>query len=151
MTVDVRVAGPGDLRALAALRGLSSEADEPEFETRMGEWLESEGERRTTWLATADGEPAGMASLFEYRRMPRPGRPPSAWGYVGNRFVRAEQRRRGVAKALLNAIIDAADERGYVRLVLSPSDESLRLYEGAGFAAPAGEHRLLVRPATVTR
>jgi GNAT superfamily N-acetyltransferase len=144
----VRVAEAADAGALARLRALWSDGEEPGFEHRMAEWLEAEGDRRTTWLATLDGEPVGMASLFEYRRMPRPGRAPSRWGYVSNMFVHPEHRRRGVAKALLNAIVDAADARGYVRLVLSPSDESLRMYEAAGFAAPAGEHRLLVRPLT---
>ena len=144
--VEVRVTGPEDARALATLRALWSTAEEPEFEARMAAWLESEGERRTTWLATSGGEPVGMASLFEYRRMPRPGRPPSAWGYLGNMFVRAEYRNRGIATALLQAIIDAADERSYARLVLSPSDEALALYECGGFTTPAGEHRLLVRP-----
>jgi GNAT superfamily N-acetyltransferase len=142
----VRVAEARDAGALARLRALWSEAEEPGSERRMADWLESEGDRRTTWLATSDGEPVGMASLFEYRRMPRPGRPDSRWGYVSNMFVRAEYRNRGVASALLNAIVAAADERGYARLVLSPSDEALPLYERAGFSVPAGAHRLLVRP-----
>jgi GNAT superfamily N-acetyltransferase len=142
----VRVAEARDVGALARLRALWSEAEEPGSERRMADWLESEGDRRTTWLATTDGEPVGMASLFEYRRMPRPGRPDSRWGYVSNMFVRAEYRNRGVASALLNAIVAAADERGYARLVLSPSAEALPLYERAGFSVPAGDHRLLVRP-----
>jgi GNAT superfamily N-acetyltransferase len=141
----LRVAEAGDAGALAQLRALWSDEEEPGFERRMAEWLASEGDRRTTWLATSDGEPVGMASLFEYRRMPRPGRPDSRWGYVSNMFVRAEYRKRGIAAALLDAIIAAADERGYARLVLSPSDEALTLYERAGFAVPAGDHRLLVR------
>jgi GNAT superfamily N-acetyltransferase len=141
----LRVAEAGDAGALARLRALWSDGEEPGFERRMAEWLASEGDRRTTWLATSDGEPVGMASLFEYRRMPRRGRPDSRWGYVSNMFVRADHRNRGVAAALLDAIIAAADERGYARLVLSPSDEALSLYERAGFVVPAGEHRLLVR------
>jgi GNAT superfamily N-acetyltransferase len=144
--VEVRVTGPEDAGALAVLRALWSDGEEPEFAARMAAWLESEGERRTTWLATSDGEPVGMASLFEYRRMPRPGRPPSRWGYLSNMFVHPDHRNRGVARTLLTAIIDTADERGYARLVLSPSDEALALYERAGFRPPAGEHRLLVRP-----
>jgi GNAT superfamily N-acetyltransferase len=146
VTVEVRVTGPGDVSALAALRAMWDEGQDAEFEARMAAWLESEGERRTTWLATSEGEPVGMASLFEYRRMPRPGRPDSRWGYVSNMFVRAEHRNRGVASALRNAIVAAADERGYARLVLSPSAEALPLYERAGFIVPAGDHRLLVRP-----
>jgi GNAT superfamily N-acetyltransferase len=146
---DVRVAGDGDVGVLAVLRALWSEGEERGFEARMAEWLAGEGDRRTTWLATVDGEPAGMASMFEYRRMPRPGRRDSRWGYVSNMFVREELRNRGIGSALLAAAVAAADERGYARLVLSPSAESVSLYRRAGFVVPdeaVGDHRLLVRP-----
>jgi len=154
MTSDlaVRVAGVGDVGALAALRAAWSAgaAEDPAFEARMAAWLAGEGDRRTTWLATLGGEPAGMGSLFEYRRMPRPGRPESRWGYVSNMFVREDARNRGVGSALVAAVVAAADERGYVRLVLSPSDEAVEIYRRAGFVVPddaAGDDRLLVRPA----
>jgi GNAT superfamily N-acetyltransferase len=151
--VNVRVAGAADVAALAALRARWSAGMDADtgFEQRMAAWLADEGNRRTTWLATVADEPVGMASMLEYRRMPRPGRPDSRWGYVSNMFVRAEHRNGGVATALLDAIIDAADERGYARLVLSPSEAALPLYESAGFAQPAGEHRLLVRPGSSLR
>jgi GNAT superfamily N-acetyltransferase len=145
----VREAGAADAAALAALRALwSAPADDPGFERRMAGWLEAEGERRTTWLAEVEGAPAGMASLFEYRRMPRPGRPESRWGYVSNMFVREELRDRGIGSALLRAVVAAADQRGYARLVLSPSEPSLAFYRRAGFVVPdgaAGGDRLLVR------
>jgi GNAT superfamily N-acetyltransferase len=147
--VSVRVATPADVGALAALRALWSGGGEPDFETRMAAWLADEGDRRTTWLATVDKAPAGMASMLEYRRMPRPGRPDSRWGYVSNMFVREELRNHGIGAALLDALVAVADERGYVRLVLSPSARSVPFYERAGFVAPdegAGDHRLLVRP-----
>jgi GNAT superfamily N-acetyltransferase len=147
--VVVRVAGAGDTGAIAAVRalwdgGASAEADFPE---RMAGWLAAEGDRRTTWLAWLGDEPVGIASLFEYRRMPRPGRPDSRWGYVGNMFVREDLRGRGVGSALLEAVVKAADERGYVRLVLSPSEPAVAFYERAGFVVPDGAgDRLLVRP-----
>jgi GNAT superfamily N-acetyltransferase len=147
--VSIRVAGPADARALAALRAVWSGGDEPEFAARMAAWLTSEGDRRTTWLATKADEPVGMASMLEYRRMPRPGRPDSRWGYVSNMFVREDARDDGIGTALLEAIIATAEERGYVRLVLSPSVRSVPFYERAGFVVPdehAGDHRLLVRP-----
>jgi GNAT superfamily N-acetyltransferase len=131
------------LRALWT--GAGAEAD---FERRMAAWLDAEGDRRTTWLAALGDAPVGMASLFEYRRMPRPGQPDSRWGYVSNMFVREEARNRGIGRALLTEIIDAADERGYARLVLSPSAPSLAFYRRAGFIVPddaAGDDRLLVR------
>ena len=147
----VRVAGADDAGMLASLRSLWSGAlgDDPAFERRMAGWLVREGDRRTTWLALLGAEPVGMASLFEYRRMPRPGRPDSRWGYVSNMFVREERRGRGAGSALLAAIVAVADERGYARLVLSPSERALPFYRRAGFVVPdgaAGGDRLLVRP-----
>jgi GNAT superfamily N-acetyltransferase len=96
-----------------------------------------------------DGAAVGMASMFEYRRMPHPGRRPSRWGYVSNMYVREAARNRGVATALLRALIAGARERAYARLVLSPSEEALPLYFRAGFVVPdesAGDDRLLVLP-----
>jgi GNAT superfamily N-acetyltransferase len=102
------------------------------------------------WLATdGAGLPIGMASMFEYRRMPRPGRAPSAWGYVSNMYVIEPLRRRGIGSALLRAITAHADARSYARIVLSPSDEAIPFYLNNGFVVPdqhAGEDRLLVRP-----
>ncbi len=65
-------------------------------------------------------------------------------------FVREDSRRRGIGSALLAAIVAAAEERAYARLVLSPSEEALALYRRAGFVyadEAAGDDRLLVRPA----
>jgi GNAT superfamily N-acetyltransferase len=146
----VRVAEAADIGALASLRSLWTAGDiaEPGFEARMAGWLAAEGDRRTTWLAALGDAPVGMASLFEYRRMPRPGHPDSHWGYVSNMFVREDVRDRGVGSALLTAIITAAEERCYARLVLSPSPRSLPFYRRAGFVVPdatAARDRLLVR------
>ena len=149
--VVVRVAGAGDVGAIASLRSLwgAEAGEDPDLETRMAAWLAIEGDRRTTWLAMLDDSPVGMASMFEYRRMPSPGRPDARWGYVGNMFVREDSRNRGIGSALLTAIVTAADERRYARLVLSPSERSLAFYGRAGFVVPddaAGGDRLLVRP-----
>ena len=148
--VVVRIAGARDVSAIATLRSLwHSGSDEPELEQRIADWLAADGARRTVWLASSTDVPIGMASVFEYRRMPRPGRPDSRWGYVSNMFVRAECRNQGVGSRLVACIIAAAEDRGYVRLVVSPSQRALTFYRRAGFIVPdetAGEHRLLVRP-----
>jgi len=148
--VTVRVAGGADARALADLRARWSaqSAADADFAAQLAAWLAAEGERRTIWLAHHDGAPAGMASMLEYRRMPKPGRLDSRWGYLSNLFVVEPLRGRGVGSALLDAVVAAADARGYVRLVLSPSADALPLYARAGFVVPdgaAGDHRLLVR------
>jgi GNAT superfamily N-acetyltransferase len=147
----IRVAGGRDVAALAELRALWPAEAEPDrdFPGTMAAWMAAEGERRTTWLAEALDGPVGMASLFEYRRMPRPGREDSRWGYVGNLFVREESRNRGIGSALLAQVVAAAQERSYARLVVSPSARALSLFRRAGFVVP-GEtpdaHLLLTRP-----
>lgn len=126
LTFEVRVAGRDDDSALACLRSVWTGVEgDSAFEERFSEWLSAEGERRSTWLAWVGADAIGMASLFEYRRMPRPGRPDSRWGYLSNMFVRGEFRNRGVGSALLAAIITTAEERAYARLVLSPSERAL--------------------------
>jgi GNAT superfamily N-acetyltransferase len=149
--VVIRVAGEADIDARAHLRALwtGASAADPEFERRMADWLAADGERRTTWLAAAGGRAVGMASLFEYRRMPKPGRRNERWGYVGNIFVRDEFRNHGVGSALLSAVIAAADQRSYARLVVSPRAEALSLFRRSGFLIPGATtdaDALLVRP-----
>lgn len=148
----VRVAGDGDVAAVASLRLRWGEGaapgEEPDFERHLADWIAAEGERRTIWLAELAGEPVGMASLYEYRRMPRPGRMDSRWGYVGNMFVREEQRNRGIGSALLSAIIAVAHVRGYARLTVSPTPRAVPFYRRAGFVDVDGEaaELLLSRP-----
>jgi GNAT superfamily N-acetyltransferase len=60
-------------------------------------------------------------------------------------YVVADHRDRGVGRQLLEALVAFADDRGLVRIVLSPSERSVAFYRRAGFDA-AGE--LLVRPRT---
>ena len=145
----VRKTGAEDHRALALLRALwTSGGPDPGLERRMADWLAADGERRTTWLAVLGAEAVGMASMLEYRRMPRADRPDSRWGYLSNMFVRDDHRNRGIGSALLAAVVATADERGYARLVLSPTGRALPFYRRAGFIVPdeaAGDDRLLVR------
>ena len=145
----VRLTDPSDIPAIAALRARwTGAASDQEFEAHVAGWLDAEGDRRLVWLAALDEEPAGVASLLEYHRMPRPDRLASCWGYVGNMFVREDLRNRGIGSALLAAIIAESERRGYARLVLSPTQRAVPLYERAGFVdagAAAGDDRMLVR------
>jgi GNAT superfamily N-acetyltransferase len=152
----IRATGEADVAAIAELRTLwtSDSEPDPDFAQRMRAWLAAEAERRTTWLAVAADRPLGMVSLFEYQRMPKPGRADSRWGYVGNLFVCEDSRNRGIGSALLAEVIATAEERSYARLVVSASSDALSLFHRAGFALPARTHDadvLLVRPATQQR
>jgi GNAT superfamily N-acetyltransferase len=146
--IGVRLTGPADIREIAALRAQWTGATaDPHFESHVRAWLEAEGDRRLVWLATLGDEPAGLASMLEYHRMPRPDRLDSRWGYVGNMFVRENLRNRGIGSALLAAIIGEAAARGYARLVLSPTERAVPFYRRAGFVdadAAVGNDRMMV-------
>jgi GNAT superfamily N-acetyltransferase len=138
VTATVRLAGDGDLAALAALRREwtaenGGVADDPEFESRFDQWWAAESGRRLTWLAEVDGRPVGMVNLAVFTRMPQPGRSTSRWGYLGNAFVLAAHRDHGIGRLLLDALLAHADREGYVRVVLSPSPRSVPFYDRAGF------------------
>jgi ribosomal protein S18 acetylase RimI-like enzyme len=60
---------------------------------------------------------------------------------VLNVYVEPAWRLRGVAEALMRAVLDALTERGIGHVVLHASDDGRRLYERLGFV-PTNEMRL---------
>jgi GNAT superfamily N-acetyltransferase len=150
----IRQADDADLAAIIWLRRewtqeQEGDRDDPGFDERLAAWFARESSRRISWLAEADGRLVGMMNLAVFERMPRPGRAPSHWGYLGNAFVLAAYRNRGIGRQLVSAVLAYADENGFARVVLSPTERSIPFYERAGFA-PA--HALLLRtpPQTTT-
>lgn len=136
----VRLASYDDRAAVAGLRRAWTEEkagraiEDDGFDARFEEWLQREQHQRVTWLAEVDGEPVGMVNMLVFTRMPRPGETqPSQWGYLANCYVRPERRSSGLGSILLDACTAYADERGFVRIVLSPSDRSVPFYGRGGF------------------
>jgi GNAT superfamily N-acetyltransferase len=74
-----------------------------------------------------------MLNLVVFTRMPKPVLSTQQWGYVSHAFVRPAYRNGGAGRLLLDAAIDEARSRGFVRLVLNPSTRSVPFYERAGF------------------
>jgi GNAT superfamily N-acetyltransferase len=92
------------------------------------------------WLAYPVGEEHVIAGAgVQLRRlMPRPdddgtGIVRGREGIVLNMYVEPAYRRRGIARALMDAIIAWAREGHVARLVLHASDEGRSLYESMGF------------------
>ena len=134
----IRRAECADLAAIVELRREwtreeHGDIEDPDFEENLAAWYAREWSRRVIWLAEEGGRPAGMMNLAVYERMPRPGRALSRWGYLGNVFVLAEYRNRGIGSRLVSAALSYADQNGFVRVVLSPSQRSIPLCERAGF------------------
>ena len=140
----VREADESDVEHLARLRaswrGQPLSAD---FITEFRAWFGQEQATRWWWLAVDADDPIGMVNVKLFGRMPSPGRPPSRWGYVANLYVEPGRRGTGVGGSLVTAAIDRARQEGLVRLVLSPSEQSIPLYRRHGFR-PA--HELLLLP-----
>jgi GNAT superfamily N-acetyltransferase len=135
---EVRLASPSDGAAVAALRvAWTAEGSGPVadagFEARFAAWWAAEAGRRLTWLAYEPVGPVGMVNLAVFERMPRPGRPPSRWGYLGNAYVLPAWRSRGIGTALVEALLAYARGAGFARVVLAPSERSVPLYRRAGF------------------
>ncbi|HUQ56492.1 GNAT family N-acetyltransferase [Lentzea sp.] len=135
----IRQASERDTTALATLRREWSEEqaghslDDDDFEECFAQWYTAEAPRRAAFVAEIDGAAVGMVNLTMFERMPKPGRPASRWAYLGNAFVLAAHRNRGIGAALLNAAVAHARVRSCVRVVLSPSERSVRFYQRAGF------------------
>jgi GNAT superfamily N-acetyltransferase len=149
----IRRAEVADLAAIVQLRREwtreeHGEIEDPDFEENLAAWFAREWPHRIMWVAETGGRSVGMMNLAIYERMPRPGRALSRWGYLGNAFVSAAYRNRGIGSQLVGAAFNYADENGLARMVLSPSERSISLYERAGFG-PA-DALMLREPAPVT-
>jgi GNAT superfamily N-acetyltransferase len=149
--VAVRIAGAQDVGRVGVLRrAWSAELDgggpsDEAFDDAFDRWFAAELKHRQFFLAEKETEPVGMLNLTVFERMPRPGRPASRWCYLGNAYVLAEHRNKGVGRALLDAAVGWTEDNGGVRIVLAPSKRSVPFYERAGFLDPL-PGTLLVRP-----
>jgi GNAT superfamily N-acetyltransferase len=146
--LEVRLVAAADLELVAGLRRawteeqLGEPVDDAGYEDRFAAWWAAEADRRLLWVATVAGEPVGMLNVTVFERMPRPDRPPSRWGYLGNAFVLRRHRNSGIGAVLLDAAVSHAREAGFVRLVLAPGERSVPFYGRAGFR-PANDLMLL--------
>ena len=118
------------LRLLAALGRPAVSADpRPQLEVFARHLAD---ESCAIFMTEVDGAAAGVASLWFRPRLNWT--TPEAW--IPDLFVAPEYRRRGLARALLDACADEARRRGCHRLVLESGHDRAhahRLYERYGF------------------
>jgi GNAT superfamily N-acetyltransferase len=85
------------------------------------------------WLADLDGRPVATAGLMWFAHPPGPADPGSLEAYILNVYTRPEARRMGLARALIQTLVEEARSAGVRRIWLRTSPEGRRLYEGMGF------------------
>jgi len=135
-----------DRSALAALRATWAAeqdpalADDPDFEAVYSGWMDANP--RKFFVAEQDGELVGMLNLLVFERMPKPGKEPSRWVYLGNVYVLPASRNSGIGAQLVEAAIEFSQGIKAARMVLSPSPASRNFYARLGFQ-PAAELNIL--------
>ena len=122
------------LEMLREVNGLSGEYEYDEnfiFESRR--YFES-GEQTT--VIASDGETlVGCASLSYTWIMPTFSHPTGNRAHLMNVYTRADYRRRGISKKMVEILIDEAKENGVTVISLDATEMGRPLYESLGFKA----------------
>lgn len=124
-----------DCSDLLAVRNLWFPCGDPSFDAAFRAWWSGERHHRQALVAYVDDAPVGMANAQIFTRMPAAGREAARWLYVANVYVAETHRRRGIARLLMETLLDFARANGMVRAVLAPSEMSIPLYASLGFRA----------------
>jgi GNAT superfamily N-acetyltransferase len=88
------------------------------------------------WVAVAEGEIVGNAVAEQKHRTLHPLSPARSWCEVDQIVVTRAQRRKGIARVLLQAVVDEARARGTHDIELTSwsfNDEAHRAFEAFGF------------------
>jgi GNAT superfamily N-acetyltransferase len=86
------------------------------------------------WIAELDGRPAASAAILWFDHPPAPVNPGGREAYILNVFTDPQARRRGLARRLMERLVEEARAAGVRRIWLRASDEGRPLYESMGFA-----------------
>lgn len=135
----MRPATPADAEAIA-LHRYPEQADAGERPVYAA-WVAGALERGVYlgWLAEDGEEVVAGAGLTLLEWGPSRGDPRPWRGRVVNVWTRPDQRRRGLARALVALCLEAARERGVSRVSLGTTPQARALYENLGFAASGTE------------
>jgi GNAT superfamily N-acetyltransferase len=85
------------------------------------------------FLAEENGDILGGCGISQFRVPPQTSQKRGVYAYLSNMFVEHRHRNKGVGRALLQYVVDLCKSEGVGLLVLHASDDSLPLYESAGF------------------
>lgn len=92
--------------------------------------------RYAGWLFEFDGEVVAGGGILIRQELPRPGiLEGGAAAHIVNVYTQPSHRRRGMARKLMQAILDWCKAHRFVTVTLAASDEGRPLYESLGFQA----------------
>jgi GNAT superfamily N-acetyltransferase len=101
------------------------------------------GTFRAWLIQTKEGDVVSGGGISVYEQPPRPQDHTLRYVYVHSIYTEPEHRRRGLARTILNAIVQWCRENGFKTLTLHAVDASRPLYESVGFK-PTTEMRMFL-------
>lgn len=97
-------------------------------------WIsEHFGRDFSAWIAELDGVPVASAGLMWFPHPPGRKNPTGMEAYILNVYTRPEARRLGLARTLMDRLVEEAHSAGVRRIWLRASDDGRPLYEAMGF------------------
>jgi GNAT superfamily N-acetyltransferase len=132
----IRPASLSDLAGMLALyRHLNADDPPPDPAKAQAAWAALIGSGLTTvFIAETNEKPVSSCTLVIVPNLTRSARP---YGVIENVVTHADHRRTGLGRAVLAAALDAAWQADCYKVMLATGslrEETLRFYQGAGFA-----------------
>ena len=97
--------------------------------------FECTGETQTDILCIENGEPVACASLCYLSMMPTFSHPTGKRAHLMNVYVKKDFRRKGLAKKMLELLIEEAKSRKVTEISLDATEKGRPLYESMGFSS----------------
>ena len=143
MNLNYRKASIGDLdlltktriEVLRAANGLSDDTDLTEVERQSYEYYRKtlcDG-THTAYLVFDNERFAGTGGISYYQVMPTYHNPSGKKAYIMNMYTRPEYRRQGIARHVLDILINDAKSKGIRFITLEATQMGRPLYENVGF------------------
>jgi GNAT superfamily N-acetyltransferase len=97
------------------------------------------------YLAESNGAAVGVGWLIYHQTVPSPASLTGRDAYVMDIYTRPQFRRRGIARAILQRLLDRARQTDCRRVTLHSVDDARSVYSGLGFVPNDSEMRLDLR------
>jgi len=120
---------------LEMLREVNNLSDEYEYDAKLVDESRKyfENGNQTTVLAFDNDEIVGCASLSYIWIMPTFDHPTGLRAHLMNVYTKAEYRRKGISRRMVEMLIDEAKEKGVTEISLDSTKMGRPLYEALGF------------------
>lgn len=84
-------------------------------------------------VASTDGGEVGTGAICLSEELPSPDNPTGKCAYLMNIYVRKQYRNKGIARRIIDHLVDVAKQLGCGKIYLESTDMAKPLYSGLGF------------------